>query len=147
MKRYRVPLLVLATVALLTGAAIWSQRRAAGFADPTECVEAYRDACAAGDVAGALACLGGPLRAESERTISAASLRRELAGVVSWAQHEPETDGAAARVDVDRGRRDGVQRVRFRLQRDGGGWRIVGIDAPQPVPTVIPYGTHISKVP
>ena len=41
----------------------------------------------------------------------------------------------------------GVQRVRFRLQRDGGGWRIVGIDAPQPLPTVIPYGTHISKVP
>jgi hypothetical protein len=147
MKRYRMPLLVLAAVALLAGAALWSQRRDAGFAGPAECVEAYRDACAAGDVAGALACLGGPLRAESEHTASAASLRREMAGVVSWAQHEPEIDGAAARVDVDRGRRDGVQRVRFRLERGGGSWGIVGIDAPQPVPTVIPYGTHVSKVP
>ena len=147
MKRYRVPVLVLATVALLVGAALWSQRRSPGFAGPAECVEAYRDACAAGDVTGACACMGGSLRAESERTASAASLRREMAGVVSWAQHEPEINDAAAWVDVDRGKRDGVQRVRFRLERDGGGWRIVGIDAPQPLPTVIPYGTHVGKVP
>jgi hypothetical protein len=70
-----------------------------------------------------------------------------MAGVVSWAQHEPEVSGTAALVDVDRGRRDGAQRVRFRLERGRGGWLIVGIDPPKEVPTVIPYGTHVSKVP
>jgi hypothetical protein len=150
MKRFRqvrVPFLVLLVLALLASAALWSQRQSAGFASPAECVEVYRDACAAGDSAKALACLGGPLRAEAERSASAAALTRELAGVVSWAQHEPEVRGTAAHVDVDRGRRDGVQRVRFRLERGGAGWLIVGIDPPKGLPTTIPYGTHISKVP
>jgi hypothetical protein len=147
MKRFRVPLLALLAVVLLVGAALWSQGRAAGFASPAECVEAYRDACAAGDAAKALACLGGPLRAEGERSASAAALTRELAGVVSWAQHEPEVSGTAAHVDVDRGRRDGVQRVRFRLERGRTGWVIVGIDPPKDLPTTVPYGTHVSKVP
>jgi hypothetical protein len=147
MKRYRVPLLVLLAVALLAGAALWSQRRGAGFANPAECVEAYRDACAAGDAAKALDCLGGPLRDAGESSATPEALRREMAGVVSWAQHEPEVSGTAALVDVDRGRREGVQRVRFRLERGRGGWLIVGIDSPKEVPTVVPYGTHISKVP
>ena len=42
--------------------------------------------------------------------------------------HEPEVRGTAAHVDVDRGRRDGVQRVRFRLERGREGWLIVAID-------------------
>jgi hypothetical protein len=147
MKRFRVPLLVLLAVALLAGAALWSQRRGTGFVSPGECVEAYRDACAAGDTVKALNCLGGALRAESQRTGSATALVGEMAGVVSWAQHEPEVSGTAARVEVDRGRRDGVQRVRFRLERGGGGWLIVGIDPPKEVPTTVPYGTHVSKVP
>jgi hypothetical protein len=145
MKRVRVPLLVLLAVALLVGAALWSQRRAAGFASPAECVEAYRDACAAGDAAKALDCLGVALGSESKR--SPTPHQREMSGVVSWAQHEPESSGTAAHVDVDRGRRDGVQRVRFRLERGGGGWLIVGIDPPKDVPTAVPYGTHVSKAP
>ncbi len=147
MKRFRVVVLVLLTAALLGGVAFWSQRRAAGFASPADCVEAYRDACAAGDLATARACLGDPLRSESERSSDSESLRREMVGVVSWAQREPVVSGTMAHVDVDRGRRDGVQRVRFRLQRSGAGWLIVGIDSPQPLPTIVPYGTHVSKVP
>jgi hypothetical protein len=147
MKRLRFSLLVLAALALLAGVAWWAQRRSPGFADPAECVEAYREACAAGDVAGYLACLADPVRAEAERTATPAALQKELAGVVSWAQREPSVSGAAAHVDVERGRRDGVQRIRFQLRRCRGGWSIVGIDSPQPVPTVVPYGTHVSKVP
>jgi hypothetical protein len=147
MRRFRVAALILLIAALLAGVALWSQRRAAGFASPAECVEAYRDACAAGDLATAHTCLGDPLRSESERSSDAESLKREMAGVVSWAQHDPEVSGTTAHVDVDRGRRDGVQRVRFRLERGRGGWLIVGIDPPKDVPTAIPYGTHISKVP
>jgi hypothetical protein len=147
MKRFRVPLLVLLAVALLVGAALWSQRRGAGFASPAECVEAYRDACSAGDAAKAMDCLDASLRGASERSVTPKALRREMAGVVSWAQHEPEVSGTTAHVDVDRGRRDGVQRVRFRLERGRGGWLIVGIDPPKEVPITIPYGTHVSKVP
>jgi hypothetical protein len=147
MKRLRVPLLVLLAGALLAGAALWSRGRATAFASPDARVEAYRDACAAGDTAKALACLGGALRALRERSAIATALQREMAGVVSWAQHEAEISGTAAHVDVDRGRRDGVQRLRFRLERGGGGWLIVGIEPPKELPTAVPYGTHVSKVP
>jgi hypothetical protein len=74
-------------------------------------------------------------------------LKRELDRVLGWAQHEPLVEGDEARVDVDVTRREGTQRVRFRLRRAGGGWLIAGVEAPRPVPTLIPHGTHVSKVP
>ena len=147
MKRFRVVALFLLVGTILVAVALWSQRLAVGFASPAECVETYRNACAAGDLAMARTCLSSPLRAESERSGDAESLKREMAGVVSWAQHDPEVSGTTANVDVDRGRREGVQRVRFRLEQRGGRWLIVAIEPPQPLPTLVPYGTHVSKVP
>jgi hypothetical protein len=147
MKSFRVVIVALLTAALFAGVALWSQRRAVGFASPTECVEAYRDACAAGDLTMARACLGGALRAESERSGNAEALKREMAGAVGWTQRDPEISGATAHVDVDRGRRDVEQRIRFRLERRGSGWLIVDIEPPQPLPTLVPHGTHVSKVP
>jgi len=146
MSRQLKLILAVLTVAVLAGVLLWWQRGPAGFASPADCVEAYRDACLAGDVSAYLSCLGEPLRSQRRDVARPDDLKRALDGVVGWAQHDSVVGETEAHVDVDQTRRDGTQRVRFRLRR-AGGWLIVGIEAPQPVPTLIPHGTHVSKVP
>src|SRR5262245_48930277 len=132
--------------AVLAGVLLWSRREPAGFASPAACVEAYRDACLAGDVAAYLDCLAEPLCSQRRPTARPDDLKRELDRVVGWAQHEPVAEGDEAHVDVDLTRREGTQRVRFRLRR-AGGWLIASVEAPRPVPAVIPHGTHVSEAP
>src|SRR5262245_17891920 len=152
MKRYRVPFALALTAGALALALRWSAGRA-GFATPAACLDAYGEACLAGDAAGCLSCLGEPLRSEVRRQFPdqaalAEALRQNLRGVKAWVRPlEPAVEGAAAAVDVDEVRPEGNRRLRFRLHNAGGGWLIVGIDPPRDVPAVFPYGTHVSGVP
>jgi hypothetical protein len=151
MKRLRMRMVLVLTLAFLALALYWSPRRA-GYATPTECLDRYGEAGRAGDVARYRSCLGEPLRSEMERRFPDAAalaefLRASMKDIKSWVQLEPRIDGSAARVDVEEVRVTGQRRLRFQLARSGKGWLIVGIEQPQEVSPVIPYGTHISKVP
>ena len=156
MKRLRGVAILVAALGVLAAALYWSSRRAGpGYATPLACLDAYREACLAGDVDAYLRCLAEPLRSETaerfpDRAELAALLRRETAELKGWAAVEveaaPPRDGAAL-VDVDQVRPDGLRRVRFHLTRSAGGWLITAIDPPRDVPADIPYGTHISETP
>ena len=148
MKRRRVVLLLVLTLALMALAVSWSRRpREAVFATPADCLDALREASAAGDVGRYLGCLDEPLRSEKQRSLRPADLRRDLEGVKSWSQLEPEVQGSTASVEVDKVRAGGTSRVRFRLERSARGWLIVEIDPPKEIMPPVPYGTHVSQAP
>src|SRR5262245_57511610 len=92
MSRQLKLILAVLTVAVLAGVLLWRQRGPAGFASPADCVEAYRDACLAGDVTAYLGCLGEPLRSQRRDLTRADDLKRALDGVVGWAQLDPVID-------------------------------------------------------
>ena len=142
-------LVIVALAALLVR--WWGTGADSGFATPQECVEAYREACLAGDVDGYRRCLTAARRAESEHRDSAKlaeELRSSMAGVKSWVQNgKSEEEGSGARVEVDVVRHEGTRRIAFHLQRGPGGWLIDRVDAPREVPTPIRHGTHVSEVP
>ena len=144
MNRFRVigPLLL---VAAALAAAIWWSARPNGFATPQKCVDAYREALVSGNDKDYLECLGEPLRSEMRGRLADPALRHFADGLKGWTQLEPEIDGARASVLVDEIRATETRRARFRLERSGQGWLIVGIDTPRTLPQTVPYGTHISK--
>jgi hypothetical protein len=144
MNRIRVigPLLL---VAAALAAAIWWSARPNRFATPQKCVEAYRDAVVSGNDEAYLGCLGEPLRSEMHRRLADPAMRRSADGLKGWTQLEPEVEGAKASILVDEIRATETRRTRFRLERGGQGWLIVGIDAPRLLPQTVPYGTHIGK--
>jgi hypothetical protein len=144
MNRFRIIGPLLLAVAAL-GAAIWWSARPNGFATPQKCLEAYRDALVSGNDQDYLDCLGEPLRSETRGRLADPALRRSAEGLKGWTQLEPEIDGARASILVDEIRATETRRTRFRLERSGQGWLIVGIDAPRILPQTVPYGTHISK--
>jgi hypothetical protein len=121
------------------------------FSTPLECLEAYREACVAGDANAYLECLAEPLRAETEqrfpdRAALAESLRAQSQTLKGWAAlpaDAPASQGAETRMDVEETRITGKRRVRFVLRSSSQGWRIVAIGRPVDVPTDIPYGTHL----
>jgi hypothetical protein len=151
MKRLRVGIVLVLTPVLLALAVYWSPGRS-GFATPAECLDAYREASRAGDVAAYRSCLGEPLRSENARRFAdagalAAFLRDDMKDVKSWVQLlDPGAEGTVARVDIEEVRSTGTRRLRFHLARSGAGWLIVGVEPAQEVPAIIPYGTHVSKV-
>ena len=148
MKRRRVVLLLVLTLALMALAVSWSRRpRETVFATPADCLEALREASTAGDVGRYLSCLDEPLRSEKRRSLRPADLRRDMEGVKSWSQFEPEVQGSTASVEVDKVRAGGTSRVRFRLERSARGWLIVEIDPPKEIMPAVPYGTHVSQDP
>ena len=148
MKRRRVVLLLVLTLALMALAVSWSRRpRETVFATPADCLEALREASTAGDVGRYLSCLDEPLRSEKRRSLRPADLRRDMEGVKGWSQSDPVVRGSAATVEVDQVRVQGTSRVRFRLERSDRGWLIVGIDRPTEIPPPVRYGTHISEAP
>jgi hypothetical protein len=144
MNRFRVigPLLL---VAAALGAALWWSARPNGFATPQKCVETYRDALVSGNGEAYLNCLAEPLRSEMRGRLTDPALRRSAEGLKGWTQLEPEIDGARASIFVDEIRTMETCRTRFRLERSGQGWLIVGIDAPRILPQTVPYGTHVGK--
>jgi hypothetical protein len=128
----------------------WGTSANSGFAKPRECVEAYSEACLAGDVAGYRRCLTAARRAESERQDSAKlaeELRASMAGVKSWVQNGESEEDGGVRVEVDVVRQEGTRRIAFHLQRGPSGWLIDRVDTPREVPTPIRHGTHVSEVP
>ena len=152
MKGIRIIVIVVLVVALLGGTVYWS-RQPGGFATPTDCLDAYREACRVGDVQKYWSCLAEPLRAGVQQQHPsveelASFLRRDMTGLKSWVAHlASESEQSRAQVDVDEVRAESNRRIRFLLERSGRGWLIVGMDEPKPVPAHIPFGTHISKVP
>ena len=70
-----------------------------------------------------------------------------MEGVKSWSQLEPDVQGTTATVEVDRARASGTSRTRYRLERSGGGWLVVGVDRPQEITPPVRYGTHVSEAP
>jgi hypothetical protein len=146
MKRRRVLVLLTSAAGLLALALLAPPRPPRGFATPAECLDAYRDACKDGDAAGHLRCLAEPLRSQEQAT-RPEELTGRMDGVLSWGRGEPVIDGAKAYVDVDRVKASGTQRIRFHLERSGGGWLIVRIDRPSDVPTPIRPGTPVGDVP
>jgi hypothetical protein len=151
MKWARITALVSVTSVVLALAVYWA-RQPAGFPTPAACLDAYREASLAGDIEAYRSCLAERLYADIRQRHRdpkelADSLRQEMRDVKTWVQlSEPASEGSIVRINVDEVRIDGNRRICFRLQYLGNSWRIVGIDQPKPVPTGIPYGTHISKV-
>jgi hypothetical protein len=152
MKWLRIITLASVTLGLLAVTAYWSKWRA-GFDTPADCLDAYREACLTGDLKKLWSCLAEPLRAKLQSQYSnsqelADALRKEAHDVKSWVQrHYLPGVAATVPVDVDEVRPDGNRRIRFRLQKIGTGWLIVDMEQSKVVPAVVPYGTHVSKVP
>jgi hypothetical protein len=148
MRRRRVALTLAVALALLALAVYPSWRAGpAHFATPADCLDALREASAAGDIGSYLSCLGEPLRSEKQRSLRPEDLRRDMEGVKSWSLLESEIQGTTATVEVDKVREGGTSRTRFRLERSGGGWLVVGVDRPQKVSPPVRYGTHIREAP
>jgi hypothetical protein len=150
MKRYRLVLPVCLAVALIAAAAKWVLPRA-GHATPGNCVEAYYEACLAGDTTRYLSCLGEPLRTETRGRFAGASdlataLRHGTADLKNWVrQGDGAAEGADHILEVEEVRTPGVRRVRFRLRQVNGSWLIFSIETGPETPAAVPYGIHISK--
>jgi hypothetical protein len=154
--RTRAALLVLVTVAGVLVVLRWSggpqaPAGSSGFSTPAACLDAYREAVQEGDAAAYLRCLGEPLRTEMRRKHAEDGelgevLRREMRGVKSWVVSDrPTEQGDRASAVVEEVRSSGVREVRFRLERSGVGWLIVGIERGDERAAGIPYGTRVGE--
>ena len=150
MKPSRLTALVILILGLLAAAVWWSQRSKPGFPNPEDCLEAYREACLAGDAEKYLSCLSEPLRSEQARAGAGQlgkQLRQGMAGVTGWATQSLAVEGSAARAEVEEVRRTGTRQLRFRLERSGSGWLIAGVEASPERPAAVPYGTRVGEEP
>jgi hypothetical protein len=149
----RLAVLGLGAAALLLAVALLRPGGRAGFATPSDCLDAYAAARKDAEAGAYLRCLAKPLRAQLRQRYPdletlAGELRAETAGVKGWVQASaPSVEGDVARADVDEVHPDGVRRLHFRLERSAGGWLVAGVDAPRARPAPIPYGTHVKDVP
>jgi hypothetical protein len=149
-KRRLLP--VALTCAVLAGALAWSLRpRPTGCRTPAECLEAYREACRAGDAARYRRCLGEPLRSEVRHNYSgdealAEALRRETRGVKGWVEvGPPDEQGGRAVANVEEVRQTGQRRLRYYLEHSQDGWLIVRVEkGPEQTPEVR-YGTRVGE--
>jgi hypothetical protein len=154
MKHRRTVVLLPVVAAALGLAVYWATREQTDFATPLACLEAYRDACEAGDRRAQLRCLTDELRGETERNFADSrapgeSGRQGLRTLKSWTALEPaaSADGRQVVADVEETRTNGKRLVRFHLRQTGRGWLISAIEPPRALPAGISYGTHVSKVP
>src|SRR5579885_2107081 len=145
-------LLVALTGAVLAGALAWSLRpRPAGFATPAECLEAYHEACRAGDAARYRGCLGEPLRSEVRRDYPddaalVEALRRETQGMKGWVEVGPPDDqGERATASVEEVRETGQRRLHFYLERSPDGWLIVRVEKGAEQTPEVRYGTRVGE--
>jgi hypothetical protein len=148
--KVRAALLGALTLAALAGALAWSVGpRPSSYATPEECLEAYRTACLAGDAPRYRACLGEPLRSETEHSYAddhalADALRRQTDGVKNWVEvGVPEVRGGRAVATVDEVRATGQRRLRVHLERAGGGWLVVGVERGEERAPDVRYGTRL----
>jgi len=150
-RRLGVAVLLVAVLATLALVVRWSFS-GAGYATPAACLDAYCEACKAGDVGAYERCLTEPLWEDVRRRHPDAGqlgtrLRSSMQDVKSWAQLPGSTTARTADVEVDEVRTGGTRRRRFRLEQVGRGWRIAAIGAPHDLPGSIPFGTHVSQNP
>lgn len=151
MKRLRATVVLAVVVCLVCFAWTWLAKPRAEFATPLECLEAYRDACVAGDGVAQSRCLADDLRALLTQRFG--DLRRlgeagrdSLAGVVSWAANDARTiETSEVRVDVEETRRTGRQLVCFHLRQSTRGWQITAIEPPRSLGNETPYGTKVGR--
>jgi hypothetical protein len=148
-RRLRLVLIGVVSAAGLLALALSRPTGRQGFATPGECLEAYRGASETGDAARYLRCLAEPLRSRTRQHFPeperlAEALRQDMEGVKGWVvTSAPAVEGDTARAEVDVVRQDGVRRLRFHLERSGGGWLVAGVGSPQARPAAVPYGTHV----
>src|SRR3954471_23739588 len=138
------------TCAVLAGAVAWSLRpRPTECRTPAECLEAYREACRAGDAARHRRCLREPLRSEVRHACPgdealAAALRREARGVKGWVEvGPPDEQGGRTIVNVEEVRETGQRRLRFYLDRSPEGWLVVGVEKGAEQTPDVRYGTRV----
>jgi hypothetical protein len=146
-------LLVALTGLALAGAVAWALRPrvASGYATPGECLEAYREACRAGDAVRYRRCLGDPLRSEVRQTYPddaalAEALRREAEGLKGWVEvGPPDEQGERATASVEEVRETGQRPLSISLERSQDGWLVVGVErGAEQVPDVR-YGTRVGE--
>lgn len=122
-----------------------------GFATPSDCLDAYCEACLDRDAERYLACLAEPLRSETRRRFPepgqlAEHLRVHMNGVVGWAQHLPTGDAdSVATVELEETRHSSRRLTAFRLERSGKGWLIVSIGASREEPLPFRPGTSVDE--
>ncbi len=123
------------------------------FDTPEACLNAFRDAKAAGNAEGYLRCLGEPLRSQTRRHFHdeqelGQALRDEMKVVKSWTVKErPESQAMKGMALVEEVSSSGVRELRMQLERTGDGWRIVALEQGKERPASLPYGTAVGKEP
>jgi len=120
--------------------------------NPEDGVYAMFDAARAGDAQAYLDCFSGPLRdqlAATAREDAAAKFKAYLLSQNSGVQgmavtvtDRPNADEARVRLEYVYSDHNEVQNVR--LKREGARWKIINMDAAQPVQPLVPYGTKAS---
>jgi hypothetical protein len=151
MKRLRVVFLVALTCTVLA-LVLRAARGPRGFATATDCLDAYREARANGDVESYWKCLGEPLRSETLRRFPDAQaladyLRQDMKEIKNWVELDgSNVEDRTAFVEIEEVRQAGKRCTRFHLEHSSDGWLIVGIEPRGEKALAIPYGTHISRV-
>lgn len=156
---------LVATVALLAWAVVAGRQRSqdptqpastpsTAMATPEQCIERMFAAAEKGDISAYLACFAGAERDRIQREIQqtgAALFRQSLIDAVAplkgWAIHDNQPVGEFAELAVERVYQHHNERQVYRLSRDSGEWRIVGIAGSQPMQAPIPYGTPVFEPP
>ena len=118
--------------------------------DPDETVFAMVQAAQNGDTKAYLECFWGPLRTRLEQTERELGTRgfgkylQESAGVIVGVAilGEPEPVGEDMKVQAEMQFEDKKEAQQFILTRRRGRWRISGMEGPQRLRTVIPYGAE-----
>lgn len=124
-----------------------------GCATPDECVQAYFLAVRAADTAAYLTCLETGYRAKVQQEYTmpealADYLRLQGQDLHNVTQVEdPHIDGDRATVIVDQTFSSGQKRQKILLVKIGNSWYISGSEQAQTIPTDVPHGTHVGKVP
>jgi hypothetical protein len=114
-------------------------------------LEAYREACRAGDAARYRRCLGEPLRSEVRQShpddaTLAEALRRETREVKGWVEvGPPDERGERAIASVDEVRETGQRRLRFYLEQSRDGWLIVRVEKGAEQTPEVRYGTRVGE--
>jgi hypothetical protein len=124
-------------------------RSAAKFAEPTDCLCAYYEACQNGDMSAYLRCLTPRLRSKIEGEAQAPRLGTVLrqGTVKNWVVVSASDDQSrVSTILIDEVRPDGISRVRFQLERAGNTWLIENLSPVQQNQPSIPFGTDVRAV-
>src|SRR5262245_42924348 len=123
---------------------------------PAEPVEAAFEAARRSELDAYFAQFAEPLRAQLARTRAEKGdayfrnylqrLTAPLKGIAVRLSEQQHTGPATLLVPVEFVYQDRNEVQTFELRREGGGWRILRIEAIRAAPTLIPYGTPVQEV-